>query len=46
MGDHGFSHEGHVGRAGEHGKTWAGGKEKAWTDCVSEDLRLFDPGVW
>ena len=39
------------------GKRGPGGKEKEWTDCVADDLRLFgitrdwsaaalDPGVW
>ena len=39
------------------GKRGPGGKEKKWTDCVAEDLRLFgitgdrntaalDPGAW
>ena len=39
------------------GKLGSGGKEKEWTDCVADDLRLFgitgdwstaalDPGVW
>ena len=28
--------QGHVG-----GKTWAGGKEKEWTDCVAEDRRVL-----
>ena len=39
------------------GETWAGGKEKEWTDCVAEIVGLFgitgdwstaalDPGVW
>ena len=49
--------EGHVGRARERGKRGPGGKEKKWTDCVADDLRLFgvtrdwrtaalDPGAW
>ena len=49
--------EGHVGRARESGKTWAGGEEKEWMDCGADNLRLFgitgdwstaalDPGVW
>ena len=39
------------------GKCGPGGREKEWTDCVADDLRLFgstgdwstaalDPGVW
>ena len=49
--------EGYVGRARERRETWAWGKEKEWTDCVADDLRLFgvtgdwrtaalDPGRW
>ena len=47
----------HVGGARERGETWARGKEKEWTDCVADDLRLFgvtrdwrtaalDPAAW
>ena len=48
MGDHRLlTHEGHVGIAGERGKTWAEGKENEWTDCVAEDCRVFDiTGDW
>ena len=49
--------ESRIRRAGERGTTWAGEKEKEWTDCVVENRRVFgitrnwsttslDPGVW
>ena len=33
--------EGDVGRTGERGKTCAGKKEKEWTNCLTDDRRMF-----
>ena len=45
------------GELENEGKRGSGGKEKKWTDCMADDLRLFgitgdwstaalDPGLW
>ena len=34
----------HCGDPREQGRRGRGGKEKEWTDCVADDLRLFGIG--
>ena len=57
MGDHRLPRRVMAGELENVGKPGPGGKEKEWTDCVVEDLRLFvitgdcntaalDPGAW
>ncbi|CAM9451335.1 unnamed protein product, partial [Ascophyllum nodosum] len=57
MGDHRLPKRVMSGELENAGKCGPGGKEKEWTDCVADDLRLFgitvdwsiaalDPGVW
>ena len=55
MGDNRFLKRVMSGELESAGKRGPGGKEKEWTDCVADDLRLFgitrrtaalDPGVW
>ena len=57
MGDHRLPKRFMSGELENAGKRRPGGKEKEWTDCVAEDLRLFgitgdwstaalEPGVW
>ena len=57
MGDHRLPERVMSGEVENVGKRGPGGKEKEWTDCVADDLRLFgiagdwstaalDPGVW
>ena len=57
MGDHRLPKRVMSGELENTGKRGLGGKEKEWTDCVADDLRLFgitgdwstaalDPGVW
>ena len=57
MGDHRLSKRVMSGELENARKRGPGRKEKEWTDCVAEDLRLFgttgdwstaalDPGVW
>ena len=57
MGDHRFPKRVMPGELENAGKRGPGGKEKEWTDCVADDLRLFgitgdwstaalDPWVW
>ena len=57
MGDHRLPKRVMSGELGNAGKRGPWGKEKEWTDCVAEDLRLFrvtgdwrtaalDPGAW
>ena len=57
MGDHRLPKRVMSGELENAGKRGPGGKEKEWTECVAEDLRLFgitgdgstdtlDPGVW
>ena len=57
MGDHRLPKRVMSGELKNAGKRGPGGKEKEWTDCVADDLRLFgitgdwstaalDPGVW
>ena len=57
MGDHRFPKRVMPGEIENAWKRGPVGKEKEWTDCVADDLRLFgitagwspaalDPGVW
>ena len=57
MGDHRLPKRVMSGESENAGKRGPGGKEKEWTDCMGDDLRLFnitgdwstaahDPGVW
>ena len=57
MGDHRLPKRVMSGELENAGKRGPGGKEKEWTDCVADDLRLFgvtgdwrtaalDPGAW
>ena len=57
MGDHRLPERVMSGELENAGKRGSGGKEKEWTDCVADDLRLFgvtgewrpaalDPGAW
>ena len=57
MGDHRLPKRVMSGELENTGKRGPGGKEKEWTDCVADDLRLFgvtgdwktaalDPGAW
>ena len=57
MSDHRLPKRVMSGELENAGKCGPGGKEKDWTDCVADDLRLFgitrnwstaalDPGVW
>ena len=57
MGDHRLPKRVMPGELENAGKRGPGGKEKEWTDCVADDLRLFgvtgdwrtaalDPGAW
>ena len=57
MGDHRLPKRVMSGELENAGKRGPGGKEKEWTDCVVDDLRLFgvtgdwrtaalDPGAW
>ena len=57
MGDHRLPKRLMSGELENAGKRGPGGKEKEWTDCVADDLRLFgvtgdwktaalDPGAW
>ena len=57
MGDHRLPKRIISGELENAGKRGPGGKEKKWTDCVADDLRLFgvtgdwrtaahDPGAW
>ncbi|CAM9498388.1 unnamed protein product, partial [Ascophyllum nodosum] len=57
MGDHRLPKRVMSGELENAGKRGPGGKEKQWTDCVADDLRLFgvtgdwrtaalDPGAW
>ena len=57
MGDHRLPKRVMSGELENAGKRGPGGKEKEWTDCVADDLRLFgvtgdwrtaalDPGTW
>ena len=57
MGDHRLPRRVMSGELENAGKRGPGGKEKEWTDCVADDLRLFgvtgdwktaalDPGAW
>ena len=57
MGDYRLSKRVMPGELGNAGKREPGEKEKEWTDCVANDLWLFDitgdsstaaldPGVW
>ena len=57
MGDHRLPKRVMSGELENAGKRGSGGKEKEWTDCVGDDLRLFgvtgdwrtatlDPGAW
>ena len=57
MGDHRLPKRVVSGELENAGKRGPRGKEKEWTDCVADDLRLFgitgdwsttglDPGVW
>ena len=57
MGDHSLPKRVMSGELENAGKRGPGGKDKEWTDCVGDDLRLFhirgdwstaalDPGVW
>ena len=57
IGDHRLPKRVMSGDLENAGKRGPGGKEKEWTDCVADDLRLFgvtgdwrtaalDPGVW
>ena len=57
MGDHRLPKRVISGELENAGKRGPGGKEKEWTDCVADDLRLFgvtgdwrtaalDPGAW
>ena len=57
MGDHRLPKRVMSGEVENGGKRGPGGKEKEWTDCVADDLRLFgvtgdwktaalDPGAW
>ena len=57
MGDYRFPKRAILGKVGNAGKRRPGGKEKAWTDWMAEDRRLFSiagdwgtaalhPGVW
>ena len=57
MGDHRLPERVMSGELENAGKRGPGGKEKEWTDCVADDLRLFgvtgywrtaalDPGAW
>ena len=57
MGDHKLPKRVMSGELENAGKRGPGGKEKEWTDCVADDLRLFgitgdwstaalDPEVW
>ena len=57
MGDHRLPKRVMSGEFENAGKRGPGGKEKEWTDCVADDLRLFgvtgdwktaalDPGAW
>ena len=41
MGDHRLPTRVMSGELENAGKRGPGGKEKEWTDCVAEDLRLF-----
>ena len=57
MGDHRLPKRVMSGELENAGKRGPGGKEKEWTDCVTDDRRLFgvtgdwrtaalDPGAW
>ena len=47
MGDHRLPKRVMPGKLENAGKRGPGGKEKKWTDCVAEDLRLFGTtGDW
>ena len=47
MGDHRLPKRVMLGELENAGKRGPGGKEKKWTDCVAEHLRLFDiTGDW
>ena len=57
VGDHRLPKRVVSGELENAGKRGPGGKEKEWTDCVADDLRLFgvtgdwktaalDPGAW
>ena len=57
MGDHRLPKRVMSGELKNAGKRGPGGKEKEWTDCAADDLRLFgvagdwrtaalDPGAW
>ena len=57
LGDHRLPKRVMSGELENAGKRGPGGKEKEWTDCVADDLRLFgvtgdwktaalDPGAW
>ena len=41
MGDHRLPKRAMSGELENAGKRVPGGKEKEWTDCVVEDIRLF-----
>ena len=46
MGDYRLPKRVMSGELENAGKRGPGGKEKEWTNCVADDLRLFGPGAW